>query len=84
MDMASSASAGKPASGGMASIKFGVFSNPGSHAGKSISQVRAEQGKLWGVPTDAAAHVGKTAVSEDYVIQEGDNVEFHRRAGEKG
>ena len=40
--------------------------------------------KLWGIPTDAIAYKGKDKLDEDYVVQPSDNLEFHRRAGEKG
>jgi hypothetical protein len=39
---------------------------------------------LWGIPTDAIAYKGKDKLDEDYVVQPSDNLEFHRRAGEKG
>jgi hypothetical protein len=53
-------------------------------AGKSVKEAREQFGKLWGIPNDAIAYKGKDRLDEDYVIQPGDNVEFHRRAGEKG
>jgi len=37
-----------------------------------------------GIPTDAIAYKGKDKLDENYVIQPNDNLEFHRRAGEKG
>lgn len=74
----------QPAGGGMASIRFGVYNQPGNHAGKTVKEVREGLGKLWGVPGDASAYIGKEKMGDDYVIQAGDNLEFHRRAGEKG
>lgn len=70
--------------GGMAQVRFGVYNQPGNHAGKSVREVRESLGKLWGVPADASAFLGKEKLSDDHVIQPGDNIEFHRRAGEKG
>jgi hypothetical protein len=34
--------------------------------------------------SDAVAYCGKDKLDENAVIQPGQNVEFHRRAGEKG
>jgi len=48
------------------------------------TQAREQFSRLWGIPTDAVAYKGKDKLDENYVIQPGDNVEFHRRAGEKG
>lgn len=73
-----------PQGGGQAQIRFGVYNQPGNHAGKTVKQVRDSVGSLWGVPKDANAFVGKDKVGDDYIIQPGDNIEFHRRAGEKG
>lgn len=75
---------GQAPQGGMAQIRFGVYNNPGNHAGKTVKAVRDELGKLWGVPADASAFSGKEKLSDDYVIKPNDNLEFHRRAGEKG
>lgn len=75
---------GSTAAGGMAQIRFGVYNQPGNHAGKSVKDVRDSHGKLWGIPNDASAYLGSNKVEDNYVIQPGDNVEFHRRAGEKG
>jgi hypothetical protein len=81
MQQASSSSA---ESNGSAQIRYGVYNNPGSHAGKSVSDLRGQFSAMWGIPTDANAYKGKEKLDDSYVIQPGDNVEFHRRAGEKG
>lgn len=70
--------------GGMAQIRFGVYNNPGQHVGKTVKQVRETYSKLWGIPSDANAYKGKDKLDENYVITESDNIEFHRKAGEKG
>ena len=69
---------------GSAHIRFGVYNQPGSHVGKTVGEVRGSVGKLWGVPDDASAFLGKEKLDDNYIIQDGDNIEFHRRAGEKG
>lgn len=69
---------------GMANLRFGVYNQPTNVAGKSVKEARDQFSKIWGIPTDAVAYKGKDKLDENYVIQPGDNVEFHRRAGEKG
>jgi len=69
---------------GMANLRFGVYNQPTNIAGKSVQQARDQFSKIWGIPTDSVAYKGKDKLDENYVIQPGDNVEFHRRAGEKG
>jgi hypothetical protein len=71
-------------SGGVANVRFGVYSQATPVAGKSIKEIRDQFSKLWGIPSDATAYKGKDKLDENYVIQANDNLEFHRRAGEKG
>jgi len=71
-------------SSGMANVRFGVYNQPSNIAGKTVQEAREQFSKLWGIPTDAVAYKGKDKLDENYVIQASDNVEFHRRAGEKG
>ncbi len=77
-------SAFQKAAPGVANIRFGVYNQPTPISGKSVKDAREQFGKLWGIPSDAIAYKGKDKLDENYVIQPGDNVEFHRRAGEKG
>jgi hypothetical protein len=67
-----------------ASIRYGVYNQPGNYVGKTVAQVRADLAPQWGIPNDAQAFKGKDKLSEDYVVQEGDHLELHRRMGEKG
>lgn len=78
----SSAQPNRPA--GMAGIRYGVYSQPSNVAGKTVKEVRDQFSKLWGIPNDAVAYCGKDKLDENAVIQPGQNIEFHRRAGEKG
>lgn len=82
--MEASQSSSVSPTGGTAQIRFGVYNQPGNHAGKTVREVREVQGKLWGIPDDASAYLGSQKLEDNYEIQEGDNIEFHRRAGEKG
>lgn len=68
----------------MANVRFGVYTQPAPVAGKTVREVREQFSKLWGIPSDAVAYKGKDKLDENYVIDANDNLEFHRRAGEKG
>jgi len=74
-----SAPVGQPAN-----VRFGVYSQPAPVSGKTVGEVRQQFSKIWGISNDAVAYKGKDKLDENYVIQPGDNVEFHRRSGEKG
>jgi hypothetical protein len=80
----SSGAASQPSSGQMANVRFGVYTQPAPVAGKSVRELREQFSKLWGIPSDAVAYKGKDKLDEDYVVNASDNIEFHRRAGEKG
>jgi hypothetical protein len=77
------AGAAKAASG-IANVRFGVYNQPAPITGKTVREIRDQFSRLWGIPNDAIAYKGKDKLDENYVIQPNDNVEFHRRAGEKG
>jgi hypothetical protein len=82
--MNNSGSAAQPSGGQLANVRFGVYTQPAPVAGKTVKEVREQFSKLWGIPSDAVAYKGKEKLAEDYVITSNDNLEFHRRAGEKG
>jgi hypothetical protein len=71
-------------SSGVANVRYGVYNQPAPVSGKTVAEVREQFSKLWGISSDAIAYKGKDKLDESYVIQANDNVEFHRRAGEKG
>lgn len=58
-------------------VKYGVYSTPGDHAGKTVAQVRDEVSKLWQVPSDAAAYKGKEKLADSYILNPGEAIEFH-------
>lgn len=82
--MADGAFGAPSASGGQATICYGVYVESNNLAGKSVSDIRKNYARMWNIPSDAVAYKGKTAMGEDYVVQEGDTIEFFRKAGEKG
>ena len=67
-----------------ATVRYGVYGQPGSYAGKTVGDVRRQLSSAWSIPADAQAHKGKTALDDTYVIQPGDSIDFHRKLGEKG
>lgn len=67
-----------------ATIRYHLYTNAGSYAGRSVGQVRQELAAMWGIPNDAAAYKGKEKMEDSYIIEPGDQLEFHRRMGEKG
>jgi len=83
-EITNTSGASQQASGQMANVRFGVYTQPAPVAGKSVKEIREQFTKLWGIPSDAVAYKGKDKLDEDYVVGSNDNVEFHRRAGEKG
>lgn len=51
--------------------------------GLTVSQIRFTR-QAWGIPDDARAYLGGSAVSEDYTVTAGDRIEFVRSQGDKG
>lgn len=84
MDMNSNQQNQTNTSSGVANLRYGVYSQPAPVSGKTVAEVRQQFSKLWGISSDAIAYKGKDKLEENYVIQPGDNLEFHRRSGEKG
>lgn len=84
MENTSSSAAQPNRATGMANLRYGVYNQPSNIAGKTVSDVRQQFAKIWGIPNDAIAYCGKDKLDENAVIQPGQNIEFHRRAGEKG
>lgn len=69
---------------GIANLRYGVYNQPTNVAGKTVREVRDQFAKIWGIPNDAVAYCGKEKLDDNAVIQPGQNIEFTRRAGEKG
>lgn len=69
---------------GMAVIKSGVYRQEVPFVGRSISDVRKQMSAQWNIDSNAQAFKGKNVLDESYIIQDGDQIEFHRRHGEKG
>lgn len=67
-----------------ATLKYGVYIETANWSGKSVSEARAHYARLWNIPADADAHVGKVKVGENHTIEPGEIIEFHKKMGEKG
>lgn len=65
-------------------ITYGFWDQPGNFVGKTIRDIRNDYGATWALEQDSSAFIGRERLPEDYVIKEGDQIEFHRKAGEKG
>lgn len=63
----------------LANFRYGVYANPGPFVGRNIAEVRTHLGGLWSVPPDATAFKGFQKLNDNYIVQKGDQIEFHRR-----
>lgn len=73
-----------PTQSGQATVCYGVYVESNQLAGKTVKDVRQAYARLWNIPADAVAYKGKAAMTEDYILEQGDTIEFFRKAGEKG
>ncbi len=55
-----------------------------SFVGKSVADIRAAMRQPLNIGTTSAAYVNGNAVTEGYVAQEDDRIEFVKSAGSKG
>lgn len=69
---------------GRATLCYGVYVETGDLAGRSIKELRDTYGGLWQMPEGVTAYKGKEQVSDDYIVQPGDRIEYYRKLGEKG
>lgn len=82
MTMTPGASAG--GASGTVRLRFGGYSSNAPLVGKTIAEARVSASAQWGTPGDAKAFKGKEQLEDNYVLQPGDEIEFHKRQGEKG
>ena len=75
---------GGQSSSGVASVRYNAFNQPGNHAGKTVAQIRAELGGIWGIPNDATPFINDKKVDDSTTISEGETLVFHRKSGDKG
>lgn len=79
------AQSGVQAQSGRAQVKYSTFhETDGLFVGRTVAQLREARGDAWNIPADARAYKGRDVLDDNYVVQSGDTVEFHRRMGEKG
>lgn len=81
--MESSSTSTSGSSKGSAQAVWGLQSTQ-IDSGTKVSDVRNTFGAMWRIPEDSQPFVNGAAVDKDYELKAGDNLEFIRRAGEKG
>ena len=69
---------------GQVKISYGVHNLDAAIAGKSVSEVRQTLREPLNIDPRAVALVNGRDVAASYILQEGDQLEFVRLAGEKG
>lgn len=69
-----------------ANIRYGAQNQNLPVVGRTVADVRKELSSplAWNVPMETNAFIGKKQLDDSYVIQEHDELVFHRRTGEKG
>jgi hypothetical protein len=73
-----------PARSGMVKISYGVHNLEAAIAGKSVSEVRQSLKEPLNIDPRALALVNGRDVAASYILNQGDQLEFVRLAGEKG
>jgi len=74
--------AGQP---GPAKVRYGVYDQQiPTGTGINVGQLRTNYQTVWSMPGDVEAYVGGQRVDDSYVLAAGQQLEFHRKAGEKG
>jgi len=73
-----------PARSGMVKISYGVHNLEAAIAGKSVSEVRQSLKEPLNIDPRALALVNGRDVAASYTLNQGDQLEFVRLAGEKG
>lgn len=61
----------------MTMVRYGVYSQLAGLVGRTVRDVRTAYAAAMSIPAGAVAFKGKTALREDYVIADGDHIEFH-------
>ncbi len=72
------------AAAGQVKISYGIHNLEAAIAGKSVSEVRQALKEPLNIDPRALALVNGRDVAASYILQDGDQLEFVRLAGEKG
>lgn len=70
--------------GKKASLRYNFSTEEGNFAGKTVGEMKKMFVSDYSMPEDAQAFVGKTKVDDDHIIQEGEEIVWQKREGEKG
>lgn len=65
-------------------VTFGTHTQVVRAAGKTVREVKAFMKRYYAIPDDAQSYVNFNKVEEDYVLGVGEDIQFHRPAGDKG
>ncbi len=85
--MSEEATAAQPAPAPAAAsnkVSFGSYSQEVLASGKSVKDVKSFIQGHYNVPNDALSFVNFQQVPDDYVLKDGESLQFHRPAGDKG
>lgn len=66
-----------------ARVRFGIY-NRILTAYLTVGEFRDMYTRAWRIPTDAVAYSGQHVLTDDYLIQPGDVIEFYRRMERRG
>lgn len=59
-------------------VTYGAESEEGNLAGKTVTEIRQLYENVFNIAPDAVALVNGKQMGEDYVVQDGDKVEFSK------
>lgn len=65
-------------------LLYGIHQYVADVVGKTIAQVKQAYAQTMNLPANAVAHVNGAAVSDDHLIERGQEIEFIKQAGVKG
>jgi len=65
-------------------VTYGTHVMMADAIGKTVGQVKAAMAQVMNIPTNAGAVIGSKRVTDDTIIEKGQQVEFIKEAGVKG
>ena len=68
----------------MAIVKCGANTSQDNIINRTVGEVRTSHSVPLGIDSSAVCFVNGHTVNEDYLVKEGDRVEFMKPAGQKG
>jgi len=65
-------------------VVCGANTHEGEFVGMTVGEVRQQLKDVLNIADEAQTSVSGDVVKDDYVLKEGDNLEFIKKAGDKG